>query len=291
MKRLSLVLAVVMTLLCVFTACGEEKSGGLSINPDGAAATTQIVSGLTGESYTMPLSSSKIVSLSPAATMILEELGAASKLIGVDSVSAEYVTSSAQTITAADAVGLAPEAIFVDEADKDAIGTTDIPVFVIPTAKSIADINSLVRICGKVAGITPDTLVTKVTNALSVAQLGSAVYTTKIRAYVDLGDGETVGAGTYVTEMLYAAGFENICTIDGFGSMSEEDVIAANPEFIFTTGSVDDYLNNPAFAEVTAVVDGQVHSINEKEIRFGSSYVTNCVSVMYAAADATRADE
>ncbi len=290
MKKLSLILAVVMTLLCVFTGCGEEESGGLSISTDGSAATTQIVSGLTGETYTMPLSSSKIVSLSPAASMILEELGAASKLIGVDSVSAEYVASSAQTITPADAVGLAPEAIFVDEADKDAIGSTEIPVFVIPTAKSVADINNLVRICGKVAGITPDSLVTKITNAFSAAQLNSAAYTTKITAYVDLG-GETVGSGTYITEMLYAAGFENVCTIDGFGTMSEADIIAANPAFIFTVGSVDDYLNNAAFADVDAVKNGQVHALSKKEIRYGSSYVTNSVSIMFSAADATRTDE
>ena len=149
MKKLSLILAVAMALLCVFTSCGEEESGGLSFSADGAAATSQIVSGLSGETYTMPLSTSKIVSLSPAASMILEELGASSKLIGVDSVSAEYVASSAQTVSAGDAAGLAPEAIFVDEADKDAIGATDIPVFVIPTAKSVADINNLYANQGK----------------------------------------------------------------------------------------------------------------------------------------------
>lgn len=290
MKKLSLILAVVMTLICVFTACGEEESGGLSITADGSAATTQIVSGLTGETYTMPLSTSKIVSLSPAASMILEELGAASKLIGVDAVSAENVASSAQTVAASGAAALAPEAIFVDEADKDAIGSTDIPVFVIPTAKSVADINNLIRLCGKVSGIAPDNLVTKVTNAFSAAQLNSAAYTTKITAYVDLG-GETVGSGTYITEMLYAAGFENVCTIEGFGTMSEADVVAANPAFIFTVGSADAYLNNAAFAEVDAVKNGQVHELNKKDIRYGSSYVTNSVSSMFAAADATRTDE
>ena len=291
MKKLSLILALVMAVLCVFTACGKEESGGLSISADGSAATTQIVSGLSGETYTLPLSISKIVSLSPAATMILDELGASSKLVGVDSVSAEYAASSAKTIAASEAAGLAPEVIFVDAADKDAIGATDIPVFVIPTAKSAADINNLIRLCGKVSGISADSLVTKVTNSFSAAQLNSAAYTTKITAYIDLGNGETVGSGTFVTEVLYAAGFENICTIEGFGTMSEEDVIAANPAFIFTVGSADDYLNNAAFAEVDAVKNGQVHTLAEKDIRYGSSSVTNAVSIMFGAADATRTDD
>lgn len=291
MKKLSLILALVMAVLCVFTACGKEESGGLSISADGSAATTQIVSGLSGETYTLPLSISKIVSLSPAATMILDELGASSKLVGVDSVSAEYAASSAKTIAASEAAGLAPEVIFVDAADKDAIGATDIPVFVIPTAKSAADINNLIRLCGKVSGISADSLVTKVTNSFSAAQLNSAAYTTKITAYIDLGNGETVGSGTFVTEVLYAAGFENICTIEGFGTMSEADVIAANPAFIFTVGSADDYLNNAAFAEVDAVKNGQVHTLAEKDIRYGSSSVTNAVSIMFGAADATRTDD
>ncbi len=291
MKKLSLILALVMAVLCVFTACGKEESGGLSISADGSAATTQIVSGLSGETYTLPLSISKIVSLSPAATMIFDELGASSKLVGVDAVSAEYAASSAKTIAASEAAGLAPEVIFVDAADKDAIGATDIPVFVIPTAKSAADINNLIRLCGKVSGISADSLVTKVTNSFSAAQLNSAAYTTKITAYIDLGNGETVGSGTFVTEVLYAAGFENICTIEGFGTMSEADVIAANPAFIFTVGSADDYLNNAAFAEVDAVKNGQVHTLAEKDIRYGSSSVTNAVSIMFGAADATRTDD
>ena len=63
MKKLALVLAMVMALLCVFTACGEEKSGGLTITADNTAASdTQIMSGLIdSESYTLSKNITKIV--------------------------------------------------------------------------------------------------------------------------------------------------------------------------------------------------------------------------------------
>lgn len=292
MKKISLMLALVMTLLCVFTACGEEKSsGGLSIDPSASAGAsdTQVVSGLAGESYTLSNNITKIVSLSPAASMILDELGAASKLIAVDSVSAEYVSASATT-TAADAVSLAPEVIFVDTADADSIGDTDIPVFTIPTAESSDSVKKLIRLCAKVTGTSPDDMVNKLTNSMTAAQLGSSAYSEKLTAYIDLGD-TTVGSGTYITEILYASGLENICTAEGYVTMTDDEIIAANPEFIFTVGDVTEYTENAAYAEVSAVVNGFVYSIEEKDICYASQHIGTAVTNMYGSVSDTRGDE
>lgn len=289
MKKLSFILAVLMVLTCVLASCGEKESGGLSISGGGAASTTQVVTGLCEETYTLEKNISKVVSLSPAASMIIDTLGASSKLIGVDAESAKYLSSAPATTKPADAASLAPEVIFVDEADKAAIGTTDIPVFVIPTATAVADITSLIRLCGKVTGVNVDSLVSKVTNALNVAQMGSAEYTVKRSTYIDM-NGETVGSGTYITEMLHATGLENICTGTGFCTMSEADVVAANPEMIFTTGKADSFLNNAAFANVDAVVNGQVFEIEYKDIRYASSNICNVVSTFSEKSANTRSE-
>lgn len=291
MKKLALILALIMVFACVLTSCGEKESGGLSINTDSQTSSdTQTVSGLNGETYTLSTNITKIVSISPAVSMVIDNLGGTSKLTAVDKVSAEYVSVSS-TVDASGAAALSPEVIFVDESDKDSVGETDIPVFVIPQAQSVADINNLVRLCAKVMGLNGDDAVSKLTNVMNVAQLNNASYSTKYRVYIDLGDGETVGNGTYVTELLYASGLENICAIDGFGTMSEEDIIAADPEFIFTCGDVNDYLNNAAFAEVSAVVNNRVVSIDKKDIRYGSNNVGNVVSVMNESVSAIRGDE
>lgn len=292
MKKISIMLALIMTLLCVFTACGEEKSsGGLSIDTNATVSNsnTQIVSGLAGESYTLSNSITKIVSLSPAASMILDELGASSKIVAVDSVSAEYVSVSATT-TVSDAVALAPEVIFVDEADADSLGNTDIPVFKIPTAESSDSVKKLIRLCAKVCGTSPDDMVNKLTNSMTAAQLGSSAYSEKLTAYIDLGD-TTVGSGTYITEILYASGLENICTAEGYTTMTDDEIIAANPEFIFTVGDITDYTENAAFAEVSAVVNGFVYSVDEKDICYASQYIGDAVTSMYGNVSNTRTDK
>ena len=290
MKKIALVLALIMVFASVLTACGEKESGGISINKDAQTTSdTQIVSGLSGESYTLSNNITKVVSLSPAASMIIESLGGSSKLTAVDKASADYVSVSS-TVDVSGAAGLSPEVIFVDEADKAAVGTTDIPVFVIPQAQSVADINNLIRLCGKVIGVNADDAVSKVTNVMNVAQMNSSSYSTRYKAYIDLG-GETVGSGTFITELLHASGLENVCTGEGFCTMTDDEIIAANPEFIFTCGDVNDYLNNSAFADVAAVANNHVYSLDKKDIRYGSSNITNAVSIMNEAVSSIRGDE
>lgn len=290
MKKIALVLALIMVFASVLTACGEKESGGISINKDAQTTSdTQIVSGLSGESYTLSNNITKVVSLSPAASMIIDNLGGSSKLTAVDKASADYVSVSS-TVDVSGAAGLSPEVIFVDEADKAAVGTTDIPVFVIPQAQSVADINNLIRLCAKVIGVNADDAVSKVTNVMNVAQMNSSSYSTRYKAYIDLG-GETVGSGTFITELLHASGLENVCTGDGFCTMTDDEIIAANPEFIFTCGDVNDYLNNSAFADVAAVANNHVYSLDKKDIRYGSSNITNAVSIMNEAVSSIRGDE
>lgn len=290
MKKIALVLALIMVFASVLTACGEKESGGISINKDAQTTSdTQIVSGLSGESYTLSNNITKVVSLSPAASMIIDSLGGSSKLTAVDKTSADYVSVSS-TVDVSGAAGLSPEVIFVDEADKAAVGTTDIPVFVIPQAQSVADINNLIRLCAKVIGVNADDAVSKVTNVMNVAQMNSSSYSTRYKAYIDLG-GETVGLGTFITELLHASGLENVCTGDGFCTMTDDEIIAANPEFIFTCGDVNDYLNNSAFADVAAVANNHVYSLDKKDIRYGSSNITNAVSIMNEAVSSIRGDE
>ena len=290
MKKIALVLALIMVFASVLTACGEKESGGISINKDAQTTSdTQIVSGLSGESYTLSNNITKVVSLSPAASMIIDSLGGSSKLTAVDKASADYVSVSS-TVDVSGAAGLSPEVIFVDEADKAAVGTTDIPVFVIPQAQSVADINNLIRLCAKVIGVNADDAVSKVTNVMNVAQMNSSSYSTRYKAYIDLG-GETVGSGTFITELLHASGLENVCTGASFCTMTDDEIIAANPEFIFTCGDVNDYLNNSAFADVAAVANNHVYSLDKKDIRYGSSNITNAVSIMNEAVSSIRGDE
>lgn len=292
MKKISLILALVMIFTCVFVSCGKEKeSGGLSVTTGGEQSTsdTRLVTGLDGKNLTLPKTVSSVVSLSPAASIIINSIGASDKIKAADSVSAEYVTVSSTT-DASGSAALAPDAIFVDEADASSIGDTTVPVFVIPQAQSVADINNLIRLCGKVLGINVDDIVTRVTNVMNVAQMNSASYSITHTVYIDFGD-ETVGNGTFISEMLHASGLENIASMDGFGTMTDEEIAAANPEFIFTSGDVSAVLSNPALADTDAVKNEKVYSFNKADLRYGTNNIVNVMSIFTDAVSTVLGDK
>lgn len=294
MKKLSLILALVLTFTLIFTACGEKESGGITINPTGGSgdSATQTVSGMNGESYSLSKNLSKVVSLSPTASIIIDALGAGSKLVGVDAESAEVITTTASVVDPSGAAALTPEVIIVDEEDASLVGETDIPVYTVPTLTSSADIRSLLNLTAKICGANATALVDHLTQSINVAQLGSSENSAKYTAFIDLGDGKTVGTGTYMTELLYAAGLESVAKdSEGYVEWTTADIAAANPQFIFTTGSVDDYLNNAELAEVDAVVKGQVYSIEKNDICYPTHKVADVTLVMYEAVSSTKADE
>jgi len=292
MKKISLLLALVLVFTVIFTACGEKESGGITVNPGGgSSSTTQTVAGMSGESYTLSKSITKIVSLSPSASIIIDALGAGSKLVGVDAESAALISTGASVVEASDAAGLAPEVIIVDAEDAAAVGTTDIPVYAVPAMTSSVDIRSLLNLTAKICGANATSLIDSMTQSINVAQLSSSAYTTKLTAFVDLGDGETVGTGTYITELLNAAGLVSVAKdSEGYVTWTTAEVAAANPQFIFTVGSVDDYLNNAELAEVEAVVKGQVYHLEENEICYATHKAAAAALDMYEAVNNTRAD-
>ena len=294
MKKISIILALVLTFTLIFTACGEKESGGITENPTGGNgdSATQTVSGMNGESYSLSKNITKVVSLSPSASIIIDALGAGTKLVGVDAESAEVISTTASVVEPSGAAALTPEVIIVDEENASRIGETDIPVYSIPTITSSADIRALLNLTAKICGANAASLVDHLTQSINVAQLGSSEYSTKLTAYIDLGDGKTVGSGTYMTELLYAAGLESAAKdSEGFVEWTTADIVAANPQFIFTTGNVDDYLNNAELADVDAVVKGQVYGIEKKDIGYPTHRVADVTLAMYEAVSNSRADE
>lgn len=294
MKKISFILALVLTFTLIFTACGEKESGGITVKPTGGSSdsATQTVSGMSGESYSLSKNITKVVSLSPSASIIIDALGAGAKLVGVDAESAEVISTTASVVEPSGAAALTPEVIIVDEENASRIGETDIPVYSIPTITSSADIRALLNLTAKICGSNAASLVDHLTQSINVAQLGSSEYSTKLIAYIDLGDGKTVGSGTYMTELLYAAGLESAAKdSEGFVEWTTADIVAANPQFIFTTGNVDDYLNNAELAGVDAVVKGQVYGIEKNDISYPTHRVADVTLAMYEAVSNSRADE
>lgn len=289
MKKIALILSVLMVLTFTFASCGEE-SGGISGNSGGTsdpsdASGTRTLTALDGSTLTIPTEITKVVSLSPSATIIITGLEQSAKLVGIDSTSASLSTApSVSSVDVSGVAALSPEIVFADaDIDVSAIEAAGIPVVKIPAAESIASIKDVIRIVGRVFNISDasDSMITSLTNAINVSQLATA-NTKKYSVYLDLGDLNTTGGGTYLNEMITAAGGTNVfADQSGMITVTDEDIIAADPAFIFTTGSADDLTSREGWDAISAVADGYVFELSDAEVVYPSQNISATVQFIF----------
>lgn len=287
MKKIALLLSVLMILTLAFASCGGNEGGGISGNnggsSDDASSNTRTVTGLDGNTIEVPSNITKAVSLSPSVTIVLTGLGLDSKLVGIDSTSASL--SNAPSVSKVDVSGVAalsPEVVFAPaDLDVSSIESAGIPVVKIPYPESMAGIKDMIRITGKIFGSadSAETMINSLTTALNVAQ---GLTLTKYDLFLDLGDLQTTGSGTYLNEMIGASGGANVFgDREGLVTVTDEEVIAANPQFIFTTGSVDSIKNRAGWENIDAVVNGNVYQLPSSEFVYPSQNVTATVQAIY----------
>jgi ABC-type Fe3+-hydroxamate transport system substrate-binding protein len=273
MKKISLAIALMLICTAVFSACGS--SGGIDVGGDKTSSTEaqteeagNTVTGLDGTKVTIPESVSTVAVASDAVAAVMDKLGVSAVTVGEDG----------------DVSGLGADVIFADE-DVTVTGAGDTPVLVVPLAETVNDIKSMIRLVAQVTDKTDagEEIIDKMTSTMDVTQGISNNYIKKVSAFIDLGDFNTAGTGTYVYEMLSAAGDKSIYQEEGYGTVTAEDIIAANPEMIFTVGSADDFYNDPAFAELDAVVNNRVYELDADSVLIASQNVTDAVEVMSEA--------
>lgn len=261
--------ALLMALMMIFsfallTSCGEDDpadQGGLPIG-DGTGDEDVSLTAPDGSTVELPGTIEKIVTVSPAAKSIIEQLGAGSKITASYAVDADATN---------DIVSAKPEVVLYDEGaaiDVAAIEAAEIVAIKLPTADSIATIKAHITFVGKILGIGTESTVEAITKAFTSLQITSSEWE-KPSVYVELGNGEdgyyTVAPYSYVYEMVSSAGGNNIFGADseyeGFITVTADEIIAANPAVIFTTGSVEDITGREGWSEVAAVANGQVYII------------------------------
>lgn len=282
MKKIALILSVIMIFTLTLVSCGntpadsEDDTG----NDD---SSTRSVTGLDGSTITVPSDITKAVSLSPSATLIIMGLGLDSKLVGIDSVSASLANApSASTVDVSGVAALSPDVVFApDDIDVSAIEEAGIAVVKIPYAESVATINDTIRVTGKIfaASTSADSMITSLTNSLNVAQ---SITTSKYDLFLDLGDFSTTGTGTYLNEIISASGGANIFSSkEGLFTATDEEIIAANPEFIFTLGSAEALKSREGWENITAVLNDHVFELPNAEDLYPSQKITSAVQFIY----------
>ncbi len=146
-------------------------------------------------------------------------------------------------------------------------------VVCIPTSDSIADVESDVAFIAAVLGeeAKGEALIADMEERISaIAAIGSTI-TEKKKVYFEISAAPymySFGSGVFLNEMIEILGAENILADqEGWLSVSDEAVVAANPDVILTNVN---YIDNPTqeimersgWDALTAVQDGAVYYID-----------------------------
>lgn len=234
----------------------------------------------------------KIICLSPSITEILIDIGEAEKIISVDSYSKEIleknnIDSSEMQIfdmmnpDAEKIISLNPDIIFVNtfsvfsgKSSIDSIKSLGLSVAVIPNSDTLIGIEDDIYFLGKVLKLEnkAEEIVLKMKeNIEKIKSIGDKIKIEENQktVYFEIGAMPNLysfGTNVYLDDMINIIGAKNIFEDrNSWIAVSEESVLSANPDIIFT--SVD-YIENPANEILNRKAWQNIKAIQNKEVYF-----------------------
>jgi len=276
------VLIIAIVLLSA-TACG------LNNTPEQTPDIQQTVMyDREGNPIVLPDSIERVISMGPSITEILVELGFADKIVAIDEFSNnipglsqglpifDMMTPDSERI-----IDLSPDLLFVSGLSRyggaddslSLIASVGITIVFIPTSESLEGIMDDITFIGMVMGAYE--------RAQGIAEMMQQEINTISAIGYGIGDRRTVyfevspapflvsfGYGVFLNEVIELIGAENVLSdLDGWISISDEIILAANPDVILTSVDfidepIEEIISRPGWDALTAVREGAVHYID-----------------------------
>lgn len=291
-KTLSVLLA--LALMLSLAACGGSSKGGITITD------------MTGRQVTVKQPVTRVVALQPADCEILYAIGAGDAVVGrgeycdspaevqnVTSVQSGYDTNTEQIIA------LEPQVLFMStmaqsEEQIKALEDAGVSVVVSETT-DIQGIYTAIEMIGKVMGKEDNAskLVEEMKtgfDALSVSAPSDARKT----VYFEVSPLQyglwTAGKGTFMNEIAEMLGLKNCFDdVEGWASISEEQVLERNPDYIVTISMyfgegptpIEEIMARPGWENVTAVKDGAILNLVNDELSRPSPRLVEGAKLLY----------
>lgn len=275
---------VVVMMLAVFTGCNKSPS----TEPEDTSVT---VTDMTGREVTLEEPATRVVALTPSDCEILYAIGAGDMLVGrgeycdypaavkdVPSVQSGYDTNIEQIIA------LEPQVLLMStmaqtEEQVAALENAGIKV-VVSDARDIEGVYTAIQLLGALMG--------KETEAQSVIDSMKATFA-DVSAKAT-GDGTetvyfevspleyglwTAGSGTFMDEVTAMLGLKNaFADVNGWGEISEEQVIQRNPDYIVTLTMYfgegptpeEEIMSRTGWENVSAVKNGAILNLQDNEL-------------------------
>ncbi|MDN4084821.1 ABC transporter substrate-binding protein [Paenibacillus polymyxa] len=290
---LALILAVVLS------SCGangknvENKEGQASSQQPGQTVTAQeppgktvyplTVKDATGQEFTFKKAPDKIVSVSPAETEALFAIGLDKEIVGVSDYS-DYPEAATKKPKVGGIMKPNEEAIIAANPDVVFAGISlseqattklrDMGIMIFKTEpKTVEDVIANIELYGKITDHQKEARAVTDKMRADVAEVKEGVKNIgkgqKLRIYVEFSPGWTVGKGEFMDELITLAGGENVgATQKGWYQISEENIIAANPDVILYSKSVKDDKTGQSLGDIIKARSGwdQISAVRNNRV-------------------------
>lgn len=307
MKKFTLTM---MTLGLVATlglaGCGkQEKKATTSSEKTEVTLPTKDRS---GKEITLPKEATKIISLVPSTTEVIEDLGKTDQLIAVDTQSSKMMTDlkklpqmDMMAVDAEKLIALKPQIVYVNDINLASsesvwkqVEDAGITVVNIPTSTSIKAIKEDVQFIAD--SLSEHEKGQKLIKTMDqeideVAKIGKTIKKPKTVLFevAALPDIYSFGNGTFLNEMIETIGAKNVLANEkGWLPVTEEAAIAAKPEVILTNVN---YMKDPAkeilarknWENVPAVQNKEVFEIDNMSSSLPNNHITKALKQMAKA--------
>ena len=302
MKKFTLGLVATLGL----AGCGkQEKKATTSSEKTEVTLPTKDRS---GKEITLPKEATKIISLVPSTTEVIEDLGKTDQLIAVDTQSSTMMTDlkklpqmDMMAVDAEKLIALKPQIVYVNDINLASsesvwkqVEDAGITVVNIPTSTSIKAIKEDVQFIAD--SLSEHEKGQKLIKTMDqeideVAKIGKTIKKPKTVLFevAALPDIYSFGNGTFLNEMIETIGAKNVLANEkGWLPVTEEAAIAAKPEVILTNVN---YMKDPAkeilarknWENVPAVQNKEVFEIDNMSSSLPNNHITKALKQMAKA--------
>lgn len=264
------------------------------------------VADMTGRQITLQAPATRVVALNPADCEILYALGAEDALVG----RGEYCTYPEAVLdlptlqTGAETnieqiIALSPQVVVMSTMAQskehvEALEAAGISV-VVHDAKSIAEVYEVITLLGAVTGKTEEA-------AALVADMQGKFSVISEKAQGDSGKSIyfevsplqwgiwTAGSGTFMDELATMLGLTNaFADVQGWGEVSEEQVIDRNPDYIVTIAMyfgegptpVEELMSRAGWQEMKALQNAAIFNADSNEISLPGPRLADAAETLY----------
>lgn len=236
----------------------------------------------------------RIISLTLGTDEILLDLAGPERLLGVTYLASDASTSNiadhpdltkVENVVEADPeqiIALEPDLVFVasftDPAVIEQLEDAGLTVFVVGFFDSIGGIQTNILSIGKLVGELDQAqaMVDDMDTRLGeIAQTVAEADEQPTVLYL-ASDGWTAGSGTTVDDIIRHAGGVNVAAdLISWNQIGEETILEFNPDAVLLSTYVpdDEFVNNPVFAELSAIANERVFAISDAQMSAVSHYI------------------